>query len=464
MEILVSWKNNVKDKFLNKILPKYVKRTEDLEALAESLTSFFSRIVFSARELEAWKQREDFLIKYLENFTIFLNKENVSLPYLQALLSQIISNTSKRGTLQALQEEGEVQKIIGYLESDEYIFNILTSEHVGWWIDKESPIYKGISRTYLTEKGYRILEFADYEKFAFVGGRDSTPDIETYWVKSPPALGQPGLTGDFGGLNPYHDGAFTLPNYLDGALVCSPKISYEVTFKIKHSGLGTIYFGCIGLDSNGQQVIFDSVDGGPTPYFLEAYQPAVKDEYIFIRGIIFSPYVLEIENEPDILSANFNDDGELVYESEENIDSLSYDAQGNLIVQGEDPEIYSLSEIGNLQAEVSLMPPQKELNIGRGTNLVMTEETVKLIPFVYVSKGLASNNQISTYFKEVKVRPLLGLKSRGYLSPSTILELWFTNNNKDFREDRFGKYPAFENILSKYILPYDVTINTQNLG
>lgn len=432
LEVL-SWCINVTEKLYRKgIIPDYIIRgAEDNEDnLADrdyidfwrAISCFFALLVIYGRKFEQFQNNTQLLRTYLEQRNLFFcsDAEIVDLRY---LMNYYYDEIRQRGTIQIVRQkgfeyedldnsfsdsssdsmsfvdkpiDGELLRLICYnRDCDEFLFNLVAVEKLGWNMRNASPMYRGMSNQVNVNKAYEDTEdVKDLGKYPLVGReninihRDST---NGYIMKIRGKNGDAGI-----------DHINTPPT--SNTIVIDPGLNYEITFFVKQVELGgNIIFEVKGFDRNGnardlQNMTTKIVDNS----FFSVTALNRQDKYYFVRGIIYA-----------------KDLG----------DDLDFDAST------------SLSD-----SEATFRP---SLNIGFGDTLQFKySDTCKIIPVLILRN---TGNAGMIYVKDFKIKPLWTPWSTGFVNTNNFIEIWAKKNNFTLSNIKL------EAIIREFLIPYNST-------
>jgi hypothetical protein len=415
------WCINVTEKLYKKgIVPSYLDRGQSGSTIDDkdyldfwrTVACFFAMIVIYGRHFEQFKNYSDLLLDFLRQRNIFLC-DNTSQEDMLYILSNYYDEIRQRGTIQICKEktsskvvDGELLRLICYITTDEFLFNVVKKEKLGWNVSNSSPMYRGVSDQLNVNKAWEFTEdVIDLDKYPLYNSQyihREKDEVEDKWVLAI----QDVPFGSRSGIGP---NIVSLPlTDFTKAIKIDPGIDYEITFWIKQptfddsdsdslsdsgSWIGSnsrLNFGVYTFDENNNWVYTDAIDGsGATPNFLSNVYFPNDDMYYFVRGIIFN------SSEP--------------YRSL--IDS--------------------------------------RLNISDGKNLRFRSTAKKMIPFVFMARQLSSINCVYVY--DVKVRPVSTPWSTGFINANNFIEAWIKNNNKNHTTEQL------EEIIRRYLIPYNST-------
>lgn len=431
---VLNWCINVTDKLYKQgIIPNYIIRRvnqnssqdKDYIDFWRTIACFFAMIVIYGRKvLERFTSYPELLEEYLKQRNIYL----CPLPDYQDLLyimNNYYNEIRQRGTNEIYKEksttqlnltsifhtksinnkqvDGELLRLIYYKAIDEFIFNLIKKEYIGWNINNSSPLFKGLTIQNGPNKAYdnsdnvqTLTKYPIYnQNYLKIEQDEYHRIIEIAYV---PIGGQAGISPDISN--------FTNNNF-DKAIKVNENLDYEITFWLKqptfddsdsdsesdseiYSHISNITFGCIGVDKNNNKIDFlDVTTNLPLNTFFIDQKLNQTDKYYFIRGIIYN------KNKPHISLAN------------------------------------------------------SILNIGFGNCLKFSPNISKIFPQIIVTGKIDVNSAL--YIKDLKVRPLSTPFSTGFIQPKNFIEIWMNQNNPNYTTIEI------EEIMRKYLLPYNCT-------
>lgn len=287
------WALNVLEKLYKKglIIPDYVVRDEnnnnnledqDFITYFNTITHYFALLVYYARRYENINSNKILLEEFLLNKDIELPVDRNLLDMLY-LYENYIEEYRKRGTARIIEKvsdgadiDGELLRLIGYDDVDEFIFSILKPHVTGWCMGKSSPTWKGtefaegLIKAY--EETYDISSLTPYPLLnsSFISLLNGEIKITGVLSSTQSGIGYDGDTGK--------------------QIVVDPNVDYEISFRVKQSiKTENITFGCRAYDKDRNELILEnSVDGSGTRYFFEKKGLNLVDQYYWVRGIVYN--------------------------------------------------------------------------------------------------------------------------------------------------------------------------------
>lgn len=175
LEVL-NWYINVLQKVYKKgLLPNYLDQfdeetqsDEDFIDFWKAVTNFFSFFVIYGKQYGEFYQVDKLLREYLKGRNLKFSIHN-SVTELQYLMKTYFHQILNRGTIHIIEDsslsggevDGELLRMIHYLPTDEFLFNLHKNEHFGWNIGNSSPLWRGL---YMNQNLYKSLESNEWVK------------------------------------------------------------------------------------------------------------------------------------------------------------------------------------------------------------------------------------------------------------------------------------------------------------
>ena len=427
---VLNWCINVTGKLYSSgIIPNYITRRvnqntsidKDYIDFWRTVACFFAMIVVYGRKiLERFTSYPELLEEYLKQKNIFLNPTQ-SYQDLLYIMNHYFDEIRQRGTIEIYKENintqspltsiyhsksnnkqinGELLRLICYEPINEFIFNLVKKEHIGWNINNASPLFRGLSIQNGVNKAYDdSINTQTLTKYPIWNPQyvkiEQDEYIRVIEISSVPL-------GDKAGIS-YDLSNFANTNF-NKTIKVDEDLDYEITFWLKqptfddsdsdsNSDSETFYkfpiitFGCKGLDKNNNSVDFlDITTGINNNIFFSNKELNQSDKYYFIRGII-------------------------------------YNKNKNLINAAD-----------------------SKLNIGFGNHLKFQTGITKIIPQIIVT-GTGSGDCL--YIKDLKIKPLMTPFSTGFIQPKNFIEIWMRQNNPTY------SITEIEEIMRRFLLPYN---------
>lgn len=169
---VLAWALNVLEKLFEPgIIPLYVNRDNqiDFNTYFFTITHFFAFVVIYARQFREFmnfgedniseRSREMLLKKFIEGWGLVY--ENITEEQQRYIFENWINEFRKRGTYQIVNKPedssipyGELRRLVGYTEPNEFIFGTLSPQDVGWCMGWSSPTWTGTETVNAVSKGY----------------------------------------------------------------------------------------------------------------------------------------------------------------------------------------------------------------------------------------------------------------------------------------------------------------------
>lgn len=281
-----TWLNLLNKCYYKGMLPNFMvrgdvdenitKNDDDFILLWKSVCYFWAAVIaLNNRKVTRFFEDRDNLLEYLrQRSLLFCGDEDYD--YLSQIQSTIFAQIIKRGTEEIFKENGdhlslvdeqeEVLRSICYeQECDEYLYDLVKNENVGWYIDRTSPEYTGTGiNRYLDKDPIKTADFDSLTDFVV-----SSAAIVTDGDKEAVQIDAAGYIRT-------------------NRLKVDPEIAYEIAFFAKAENGALLDITCV------------SEDVSLTPISLEEFQDpnadsnticqnvefAVESEYYYIRAII----------------------------------------------------------------------------------------------------------------------------------------------------------------------------------
>ena len=305
----LNWSINVLEKLYSKgILPEYITRGNNSSNLEDkdfvdfwrSITHYFAWFVCLARKFANFHNDEDLLREYLNQRNLITCS---STPYLDLLYlrANYLDEIRQRGTIQIAkpkgiytsildesisgsesdsdsnsevqvqfdkQVDGELLRLLCYQVEDEFLFDVVPNELLGWNIDNSSPLYRSKHKHLNLNKSYED-ETSDLNKYPLVNSSGISiieeSGLKTIRIQSGSSIG--------GILD------------LEKSILVNTSLDYEITFEIK--GGGQFTFGVEGFDLNSNSRTLKEYLGADKNTFCESESLNRNDMYYPIRGYIY---------------------------------------------------------------------------------------------------------------------------------------------------------------------------------
>lgn len=184
---VLGWALNVLEKlYRNGILPEYIKRNDDSSENTEdrdfivfwnTTTHFFALMVYFYRQYENIASNKELIKEFLEGKDIQIPIDE-NLEDLSYLLYNYIAEYRRRGTERIVykkgvngeQINGELLRLIGFKEPDEFLFALLEPKDTGLCVGHSSPCWKGTEGIVNLIKAYEYgYGFTDITKYPLIG-------------------------------------------------------------------------------------------------------------------------------------------------------------------------------------------------------------------------------------------------------------------------------------------------------
>jgi len=423
---VASWCVNVLNKIYEEgTLPAYIERgegaTEDEDFINfwKSIGCYLAFFVLFARKIEDFYSDKDLISEYLKQRNVFICESSSDLADLVYIMWHYYQEIRHRGTIMIAKRKGDVVKagikaVNGELlrlfcvgADDEFIFQIVLPQFLGWNLMNSSPMWRGLTNQIAVNKAwedtrdivdlnvYPLLESSYIDIWQYTGPPINGGNEETMRISEVPASTSSGISPS------------QLPLQGDDiakAIIVSPYLSYEITFFVKQDQLDSNFtFGVYAFDSGNNQINLQAVTvpvGDPSSQndFFVSQNLSAADRWYFVRGIIYA---------------------------------------------------YPTDPLSSEDAKT---------NLGLGNHLrFKTTTTVKIIPKILNEIGTASpGNAIKLW--DIKVRPLWTLFSTCFLQVKNFIFIWVIDNNFNLTQAQK------EEIIRRYLLPYNSSFTNIYIG
>ena len=422
---VLTWCINVTEKaYKPGIIPNYIERrlNQDTEEDRDYIdfwrtVACFSAllVVYARRILERFSQYFRLINIYLQQRGMFSQTDVQNSLFLK---QQYLSEIRQRGTLQIIKEnslnqlistaitdtkssgkeiDGELLRLIGYNNYDDFNLNRVRNKDLGWNLGNSSPMYRGLCNHKGLEKAYEnndnneILNLSQYpllnsNKISLINdGGISVMKIENTILSD-----ESGIDG----------GIYNIQNLIK----INPLFSYQVSFWIKipniHNlsytlnDLPLIKFGVRGYNVNNIWVPYFNNLSSINPntcLFFQNHTLNQTDKWYHVTGIIYNMDL----NHNSYFKSNWD----------------------------------------------------KKLNIGFGQNLKFPLNVRKIVPII---TSITQNiNFPCIYVKGLSIKLLNTEFSTGFLNNKDWIEMFFENNQSKY------SMGELQDIITRYFLSYN---------
>ncbi len=277
---LLGWHINVLQKlYAPGIIAPFVSRLnsegspEDFISFWGAITRFFAYYVKFARVFQNFHEYKPLLTEYLEQRGLHTSIDN-TLEQLQYLMRSYYKQMSKRGSIDIKKEGGnegwgELLRLIYYVGTDEFLFNLHRPEHAGWWLGQCTPQHRGLYFNDNINKAFETgFDVTDLSKYPLTGTVTKVTDGDNSVMH---------INGS-GGITP--TGRY---------IKVDSNIDYEVSFLIKKSAGNTLTFKCIPYDADNNPLSCTSVSTSlASNFFLNGADLQEFDGYMFVKGMVYN--------------------------------------------------------------------------------------------------------------------------------------------------------------------------------
>lgn len=414
-------KNLFKKLYFRGIIPTYILRGDNIDAVEDedcitlfyTIAKFYAIILRFFQRFENFFEDEELMLEWIRQNGIYFDESNITLEQLQYLASHLYNEIRNRGTKMIFNRQGDVVndkineldgefiRLIRGTSKDEFLYENIKSNHLGWCLKQSSPLYRGtlfsddINKTKERTKDFQNKD--NFQNFALRNGAVTIIPDEDKKVLQLKTSGNSAC-----GL-----GRYTEDDEVNNIYVIDPNLDYEITFMFKPIYIGKnakFNFGVELFNSNKEKI----------------EDATITTDNSLVTDMFFSKLPL----------SNFQE-------------RKWYFVRG--IVHA-----YSSDVIENVK-----------LNIGFGNQLTFNNRFVKfMIPKIFIT----SDNSTTIYIWNYKIRPLVrgthilplrngesNSHSLGFIQSPRIFYSYFRNNNNSQSKDEIT------DIIERYLLPYNMT-------
>lgn len=276
---------------------------------------FFALQLMLGKKIEKFDSFLDSLQDFLVQRDVIFCQNDTSISDLQYIKSNYYDEIRQRGTWNIFEEkgfqgkpvDGEFLRLICYKEfCDEFFWDLIDNQEIGWWLGKCSPMYKGtlfsnkIIKT--EEKTKDFISLANYKVFQGNGGDVNlvyipSEDKNIARIKSVPDGEVAGFAPDLNAAN----------QKLDKLIKVDEHVDYEITFWVKQNlNVENLSFGVMGYDCDGNEIFpRKTTDDSPTNFFFTEQKLNKINQWYFVRGILFNKNVQQFSVDQARLDIGF---------------------------------------------------------------------------------------------------------------------------------------------------------------
>lgn len=388
--IVLGWAENVLAKLTAEgILPTFLQKkdNEDFKAYWGTITHLFALIVIYSRKYKEIDSNKILFDTFIQNKGLITDLVD-SQGQMEYLFYNYLEEYNKRGRLDIIGKEGEILgellRLIRYNSLDEFIFALLQPQNTGWVMGHSSPSWRRTNTIVNVTKAYEFTEdIVDLTKYPLLRSANvsltNDRDIDNRLVK----------VMTFSGVQTV--GIQSDPIDISKHVLIDPNISYEISMKIKISGLQNqnLKFGAIGYDSDHNPLNFSVLENA---------------NYASESNWFHSDTFLHLINE-----------------------NIYYEIKG--IVLAYNQRYLSAPELN--------FPTGRALSMKQGMNFISP---------VLIQERVAATNPF-VYIYDFKIKPLELPFEQGYLGERDIIASYYKNN-------AFQRENTINLFLKKYLISY----------
>jgi hypothetical protein len=346
------------------------------------------------------------------------------------------SNSSYEQVIDIKDINGEYLRLIKNHKYDGFIFNLNKNEHIGWHVDRSSPLYRGL-RNRLNCNQFNVDEFFHLTdvlikkpQYCSIVNDNRGPGVLR--------ITQNGPESDRAGLGGYVFGE----NFKKYGIVVNTHLDYELSFWIKHTGDSTL--GCInvGIQPRNQtentlascKKVITNVNSNN---FMTNINLPSKDRYYYVSCILHRFNAI-----PTYSVSNTYKQGDYVKVSTFILKAKRSVPAGISILNATYWKLLSSIE----------STPIRQPNIGIGDNLQFgVKQNVVVFPFIELTyREPTSSNKL--FIHSVRFQPLSTPYSKGFVQTKNFLEIWNTNNNQSLSNQEVDDF------TKRYLIPYNTVL------
>lgn len=415
------------------ILPEYIIRNQtenpqvddrDFLDFWGTVCCFFALQLMLAKKIESFDAFEDSLQDFLRQRDVLFCEKGTDLQDLQYIKANYHDEIRQRGTWNIFEKKGfegkpvngEFLRLICYKElCDEFFWNLISDQEIGWWLGKCSPMYRGTLYSPELIKGKEktkdFLTLNNYDVFKANGGDvklvlESGKNIAR--ISNVPDGQVAGFSSDL---------STSTPN-LDKALIIDPNVDYEITFWVKQNiNVDNISFGIKGFDCDGNEVFPRKLtNGAVTNFFFQKKKLNKVGYWYFVRGILYNKNQYQLSTNQSRLEIGFGEHLKSFNGMEQIVPYLVLDRENN-------PNSSGVVDIWDFKVRPMV----------RGAAINSVYNDGQIIP--------NKTNEVS-----------FGSFSVGFLTTSNIVHITYENSNTKLSNEEIFK------ITRQKLIPYNTSL------
>ncbi len=414
------------------ILPDYIIRNQtdnpqeddrDFLDFWGTVCCFFALQLMLAKKIENFDSFLDSLQDFLEQRDIIFCKNMSELEDLQYIKANYHDEIRQRGTYNVFNKKsvnkkvhGEFLRLICYKDfCDEFFWNLINDQEIGWWLGKSSPMYKGtVFSTELIKGVEKTKDFLSLSNFDIFSTNSNSVKLVFESNKNITRISNV-PNGEIAGFSVNLDSQ--KPN-IDKSIIIDSNVDYEITFWIKQNiNVDNISFGFMGYDCDGNEVFPRKLtDGSISNFFFQKKKLNKTNFWYFIRGVIYNKNQYQLSENQARLDIGFGEHLKSFGNMERIIPYVVQDRENN-------PDSFGSLDIWDLKV--------RPLVRGAVANTVYNDSSI--IP--------NKNNEVS-----------FGSFSTCFLTTSNILHVTYKNSNKQKTNEDIFK------IARQKLIPYNSSL------
>ena len=274
---------NLVKKNFEYILPKFIDRTEGLYFIVRTYCCFLSLYFIYSKIITNWFYDKNQLLDHLTQKGLYFSG-NETIADLQKIAQNLFGEYEKRGSILAIDE---IKRLLNISIIDEFIFVLVSHNDLGWFLDRTSPLYRGVERIDLLNKMLEQSQIFDLSKYYLINAPNISIISDT---------DNEGKTISALKLTLSQNCGLNLINFdpLDDRLMkVNSAFDYEISFRIKQlTPIQKLEFGVKIFDINGNYISTQKItDGTNYSDFWDKTQTVniyPQAKYVKIKGILYN--------------------------------------------------------------------------------------------------------------------------------------------------------------------------------
>jgi len=214
---------------------------------------------------------------------------------LRYVASLIYDQFRQRGTYEPLKTaiesgrdvNGEILRLISFLDEDEIIFHLCNPKSIGWNIGNSSPLNKGLINFNINKSYEKTQSVVDLDLYPIINLLDceivTDGDFDVLQISTVASGETAGVGGDDTGFK----------------IKINTELDYEISFFVKQPVLAAnLSFGLKAFNESLDEVDLESIkDGANLNWFFQEVELNSNDIYYQVRGILFNSSAINNSNQ-----------------------------------------------------------------------------------------------------------------------------------------------------------------------